>query len=174
MGRSLPSILHTPTITFHHPITISFIHCKDYFVADVGHVHHRDSVVGSRSRVSGSEKGGEGRGWPSATRRGSRRRDGHRTELNKRTGCYFDCLTTYTGMSYILWASRRPCGTYKAGWWLCTPSDSELGTRSLGLGVPLGSAEHGRWVAGDLWGTLDVDPNPNRILPLHHHPCVWD
>ena len=25
--------------------------CKDCFVADVGHVHHRDSVVGSRSRA---------------------------------------------------------------------------------------------------------------------------
>ena len=41
-----------------------------------------------------------------------------------------------------------------------------LGTRSSGLGVPLGSAEHGGWVAGDLRGTLDVDPNPNGILPL--------
>ena len=45
--------------------------------------------------------------------------------------------------------------------------DSELGTRSSGLGVPLSSAEHGRRVAGDLQGTLDVDPNPNGILPLH-------
>ena len=71
-----------------------------------------------------------------------------------------------TGISYILRASRHPCGTYKAGWWLCTPSDSELGTWSLGLGVPLGSAEHSGWVAGDLRGTLDVDPNPNGILPL--------
>ena len=32
--------------------------CEDYFAADVGHVRHRDSVVGSRSWVSGSEKGG--------------------------------------------------------------------------------------------------------------------
>ena len=35
------------------------------------------------------------------------------------------------------------------------------------LGVPLGSVEHGGWVAGDLRDTLDVDPNPNGILPLH-------
>ena len=41
------------------------------------------------------------------------------------------CLTMYMGMSYILQASRCPCGMYKAGWWLCTPSDSELGTWSL-------------------------------------------
>ena len=73
----------------------------------------------------------------------------------------------YTGMSYILRASRRPCGMYKAGRWLCAPSDSELGTRNSELGVPLGSAEHGGRVAGDLRGTLDVDPNPNGILPLH-------
>ena len=57
--------------------------CKDYFVADVGHVRRRDSVVGSRSRVSGSEKGGEGRGRLSAMRRGSGRRDGCRTGLNE-------------------------------------------------------------------------------------------
>ena len=82
-------------------------------------------------------------------------------------GVLFDCLATYTGMSYILWASRCPCGTYKAGQWLCAPSDLELRTRSLGLGVPLGSAEHGGQVAGDLRGTLDIDPNPNGILPLH-------
>ena len=37
----------------------------------------------------------------------------------------------------------------------------------MGLGVPLGSAEHGGRVARGLRGTLDVDPNPNRILPLH-------
>ena len=82
-------------------------------------------------------------------------------------GVLFDCLATYTGMSYILWASRRPCGTHKAGWWLCALSDLELRTRSSGLGVPLGSAEHGGRVAGDLQDTLDVDPNPNGILPLH-------
>ena len=70
------------------------------------------------------------------------------------------------GMSYILWASRRPCGTYKVGRWLCALSDSELGTRSSGLGVPLCSAEHGGRVAGDLQGTLDIDPNLNGILPL--------
>ena len=44
--------------------------------------------------------------------------------------------------------------------------NSELGTPSLGLGVPLGSAEHGGRVAGDLQGTLNVDPNPNGIVPL--------
>ena len=56
---------------------------------------------------------------------------------------------------------------YKVGQWLCAPSDLELGTQSSGLGVPLGSAEHGGWVAGDLQGTLDVNPNPNGILLLH-------
>ena len=40
-------------------------------------------------------------------------------------------------------------------------------TRSSGLGVPLGSAEHGGQVARGLRGTLDIDPNPNGILPLH-------
>ena len=25
--------------------------CKDYFAADVGHIRHRDSVVGSRGRA---------------------------------------------------------------------------------------------------------------------------
>ena len=44
--------------------------CKDCFAADVGHVRCRDSVVGSQSQVSGSEKGGEGQGWPSVMRRG--------------------------------------------------------------------------------------------------------
>ena len=83
-------------------------------------------------------------------------------------GVLFYCLATYTGISYILQASRCPCGTYKAGRWLCTPLDSELGTRSSGLGVPLGNAEHGRQVVGDMRGTLDVDPNLNGILPLHH------
>ena len=82
-------------------------------------------------------------------------------------GVLFDCLTMYTGMSYILRASRHPCGMYKAGRWLCTPSDSELGTRSSGLGVPLGSVEHGGRVARGLRGTLDIDPIPNGILPLH-------
>ena len=56
---------------------------------------------------------------------------------------------------------------YKVGQWLCTLSDLELRTRSSGLGVPLGSVELRRWVAGDLRATLDVDPNPNGILPLH-------
>ena len=87
-------------------------------------------------------------------------------------GVLFDCLAMYTGMSYILRASRRPCGMYKAGRWLCAPSDSELGTRSSGLGVPLGSVEHGGRVVGDLQGTLDVDPNPNRILLLHRTPLT--
>ena len=39
-------------------------------------------------------------------------------------------------------------------------------TRNSELGVRLGSAEHGGWVAGDLRGTLDIDPNPNGILLL--------
>ena len=47
--------------------------------------------------------------------------------------------------------------------------NSELGTPSSGLGIPLGSAEHGGRVAGDLRGTLNVDPNPNGILPLHRY-----
>ena len=50
-------------------------------------------------------------------------------------GVLFDCLTMYTGMSYILWASRCPCGTYKVGQWLCAPSDSELGTRNSEFGT---------------------------------------
>ena len=101
-------------------------------------------------------------------RRGERERETRRAQngTERVNGVLFDCLATYTGMSYILWASRCPCGTYKAGWWLCAPSDSELGTRSSGLGVPLGSAEHGGRVAGDLQGTLDIDPNPNGIVPL--------
>ena len=40
------------------PLTVGSS-CKDYFVADVGHVCRRGSVVGSRSQVSGSEKGGK-------------------------------------------------------------------------------------------------------------------
>ena len=143
-----------------------FTRCKDYFAADVGHVRRRDSVVGSRS-------------WGQAWRREGRPRsavgDKERKQETRRaqngtqrvTGVLFNCLATYTGISYILRASRCPCGTYKAGRWLCTPSDSELGTRSSGLGVPLSSAEHGRRVAGDLRDTLNVDPNPNRIVPLH-------
>ena len=42
-----------------------------------------------------------------------------------------------------------------------------VAVRTVGLGVPLGSAEHGGRVAGDLWDTLNVDPNPNGIVPLH-------
>ena len=45
--------------------------------------------------------------------------------------------------------------------------NSELGTPSSGLGVPLGSAEHGGQVARGLRDTLNVDPNPNGIVPLH-------
>ena len=116
--------------------------------------------------------------WGRAWRREGRPRSAVGDEERKRetrqaqngtqrvTGALFNCLATYTGMSYILWASRRPCGTYKAGQRLWGPSDSELGTRSSGLGVPLGSAEHGRWVARGLRGTLDIDPNPNGIVPL--------
>ena len=40
-------------------------------------------------------------------------------------------------------------------------------TRNSELGVPLGSAEHGGQVARDLRDTLNVDPNPNGIVPLH-------
>ena len=70
---------------------------------------------------------------------------------------------------YVLYTLglEAPMWTYKAGQWLCAPSDSELGTRSSGLGVPLSSVEHGGRVAGDLRGTLDIDPNPNGILLLH-------
>ena len=42
-----------------------------------------------------------------------------------------------------------------------------LGTQNSELRVPLGSAEHGGQVARGLRGTLDIDPNPNGILPLH-------
>ena len=57
--------------------------CKDCFAADMGHVHHRDSVVSSQSQVLGLEKGGEGQGWLLAMRRGRGRRDGHRMRLNE-------------------------------------------------------------------------------------------
>ena len=139
--------------------------CKDYFAADVGHVRHRDSVVGSRSRGRARRREGRPR---SAVGDEERKRETRRalngTERANRV--LFNCLATYTGISYILWASRRPCGTYKAGRWLCAPLDSEVGTPSSGLGVPLGSAEHGGRVAGDLRDTLNVDPNPNGIVPL--------
>ena len=132
----------------------------------MGHVRCRGSVVGSRSRGQARRREGRPRSAVSDEERKQETRQAQNgTEQTNRM--LFNCLTTYTGMSYILRASGRPCGTYKAGWWLCALSDSELGTRSSGLGVPLGSAEHGRWVAGDPQGTLDVDPNPNGILPLH-------
>ena len=146
--------------------------CKDYFVADVGHVRRRDSVVGSRSRGRARRREGRPR---SAVGDEERKRETRRAQNRTQgvTGVLFNCLATYTGISYILRASRCPCGTYKAGQWLCAPSDSELGTRnselgtpSLGLGVPLGSAEHGGRVARGLRGTLDIDPNPNGIVPL--------
>ena len=113
---------------------------------------------------------GEGRRRPRSAVGDEERKQETRWAQNRTeqtNGMLFDCLTTYTGMSYILRASRCPCGTYKVGRWLCAPSDLELGTQSSGLRVPLGSAEHGGRVAGDLRGTLDVDPNPNGILPLH-------
>ena len=140
--------------------------CKDYFAADVGHVHRRDSVVGSRSRGRARRREGRPR---SAVGDEEKEREMRRAQngTERVNGVLFDCLATYTGMSYILWASRCPCGTYKAGQWLCAPSDSELGTRSSGLGVPLCSAEHGRRVARGLQGTLDINPNPNGIVLLH-------
>ena len=60
-----------------------YSHCKDCFAADMGHIHHRDSVVSSQSQVLGLEKGGEGRGQLSAMKRERGRQDRHRTELNK-------------------------------------------------------------------------------------------
>ena len=111
-------------------------------------------------------EGREGRGWLLEMRR-ERETGRAQNRTEQVNGVLFDCLATYTGISYILQASRRPCGTYKAGRWLCAPSDSELGTRSSGLGVPLGSAEHGGQVARGLQNTLNVDPNPNGIVPLH-------
>ena len=146
--------------------------CKDYFAADVGHVCRRDSVVGSRSRGRARRREGRPR---SAIGDEERKRETRRAQngTQRVTGVLFNCLATYTGMSYILWASRRPCGTYKAGRWLCAPSDSELGTPSSELGVPLGNAEHGGRVAGDLRDTLNVDPNPNGIVPLQRLPKVW-
>ena len=144
--------------------------CKDYFAADVGHIRRRGSVVGSWSR--GQARRREGR--PRSAVGDEEKKQETRWAQNgtqRVTGVLFNCLATYTGMSYILWALRRPCGTYKAGRWLCAPSDSELGTRSSELRVPLGSAEHGGRVAGDLRGTLDIDPNPNGIVPLHRVMC---
>ena len=145
--------------------------CKDYFAADVGHIRHRDSVVGSRSRGQARRREGRPR---SAVGDEERKRETRRAQngTQRVTGVLFNCLATYMGMSYILQASRRPCGTYKAGRWLCAPSDSELGTRSSGLGGPLGSVEHGGRVAGDLWGTLDINPNPNGIVPLQRRNVV--
>ena len=40
-------------------------------------------------------------------------------------------------------------------------------TQNSELRVHIGNAEHGGQVAGDLQATLDVNPNPNGILPLH-------
>ena len=147
--------------------------CKDYFAADVGHVRRRDSVVGSRSRGRARRREGRPR---SAVGDEERKRETRRAQngTQRVTGALFNCLTTYMGMSYILRASRRPCGTYKAGRWLCAPSDSELGTPSSELGVPLGNAEHGGRVAGDLRDTLNVDPNPNGIVPLHRHTSTLE
>ena len=128
-------------------------------------------AVGARWSALGVGVGlGEGRRRPrSAVGDEERERETRRVQngTERVNRVLFDCLTTYTGMSYILWGSRRPCGTYKAGQRLCAPSDLELGTWSSGLGVPLGSVEHGGRVVGDLRDTLDVDPNPNGILPLH-------
>ena len=139
----------------------------------MGHIRRRGSVVGSQSQGRARRREGRPR---SAVGDEERKQEMRRVQngTERVNGVLFDSLAMYTGISYILRASRHPCGTYKAGWWLCAPSDSELGTRSSGLGVPLGSAEHGGRVAGDLWGTLDVDPNPNRILPLHRDPTVFD
>ena len=53
---------------------------------------------------------------------------------------------------------------------VCTRRDGGCAhhqTQNSELGVCLSSAEHGGWAVGDLWGTLDIDPNPNRILLLH-------
>ena len=96
--------------------------------ADVGHICHRDSVVGSQSRGQARRRGRPRSDISNEEREREMRWAQNGTE--QVNGVLFDCLTTYTGMSYILWASRRPCGTYKAGRWLCSPLDSELGTRS--------------------------------------------
>ena len=60
-----------------------FERCKDYCAADVGHVRHRDSVVGSRSR--GRARRREGTPWSAVgdEERERERQDGRRTELNK-------------------------------------------------------------------------------------------
>ena len=91
-------------------------------------------AVGARWSDLGVGVGlGEGRRRPrSAVGDEERKRETRRAQnrTQRVTGVLFHCLATYTGISYILRASRRPCGTYKAGRWLCAPSDSELGTRS--------------------------------------------
>ena len=125
--------------------------CKDYFAADVGHVRCRDLVVGSRSRGRARRREGRPR---SAIGDEERKRETRRAQngTQRVTGALFNCLATYTGISYILWASRRPCGTYKAGWWLCAPSDSELGTRnSEFLLVVRSMADRLREACGTLW-----------------------
>ena len=115
-------------------IAACFKRCKDYFMADVGHVRRRGSVVGSRRRGRARRREGTPR---SAVGDKERERETRRAQngTERVNGVLFNCLATYTGMSYILWASRRPCGTYKAGRWLCAPSDSELGTRNSELRV---------------------------------------
>ena len=119
---------------YHHAELLLQSCCKDYFAADVGHVRRRDSVVGSRSRGRARRREGTPR---SAVGDEERERE-TRPALNgaeRANGVLFNCLATYTGISYILRASRRPCGTYKAGRWLCAPSDSELGTRNSEFGT---------------------------------------
>ena len=128
-------------------------------------------MVGSRSR---------GRAWrregrpKSAVGDEERKRETRRAQngTQRVTGVLFHCLATYTG--YILYTTGLEApmwyvqgGTVAVRTVGLGTRNSELGTRSSGLGVPLGSAEHGGRVARGLRGTLNVDPNPNGIVPLH-------
>ena len=143
--------------------------CKDYFAADVGHVRRRDSVVGSRSRARARRR--EEKAKVGRRRRGERERETRRAQngTERVNGVLFDCqLRTQVCLIYYgprgahVVRTRQDGGCAHRWTW-----NSELGTRSSGLRVPLGSAEHGGQVVRGLWNTLDVDPNPNGILPLH-------
>ena len=67
------------------------------------------------------------------------------------------------GMSYILWASRHPCGMYKAGWWLCTLLDSELGVRDSEFLLVVRSMADGlRETCGALWMSIPTQTGFSR------------
>ena len=109
-------------------------HCKDYFAADVGHVRRRDSVVGSRSRVSGSEKGGKAE--VGRRRRGEEAGDETGTERNSTSDWGAIQLPSYVHR-YVLYTLglKAPMWYVQGGTVaVCTVGlgtrNSEFGTRS--------------------------------------------